>query len=47
LPPAAHGGICDNWGPYGFFCRTNEGEALVLNLSAAVQVSGCINYIEE
>jgi len=41
------GGMDGNWGPHGFYCKTAAGEALVINLGGAVQVSGTINYIEE
>ena len=42
----AGGGMSDYWGPHGVLCETNPGEALVLNLSGNVQISGWINYLE-
>jgi hypothetical protein len=31
--------------PSGYFCETNAGEALVMNLSASANVRGTINYL--
>lgn len=45
MPFAANGGASPPWNPYGHF-ETAAGEALNLNLSGAVQVSGHLTYLE-
>lgn len=42
---AANGGMSDLWGPWCWFFETDRGEALTLNLSGAVQVSGFVSFI--
>lgn len=42
---AANGGVAPAWSPVGLL-QTVAGDALVLNLSAAVQVSGHLVYVE-
>ena len=42
---ATDGGMSDYWGPHGCFFETAVGEALILDLDGAVQVSGWISYL--
>lgn len=46
MPFAKYGGLAVNFGPCGFFCETNAGEAFIMNLSSALNVRGSVNYIE-
>lgn len=42
----ANTGIAKSFTELGFYFETSIGEALVLNLSAAIAVGGSINYVE-
>jgi hypothetical protein len=43
---AKSGGPAVNFMPAGYFCETATGQPFVMNLSAAVNVRGMINYLE-
>ncbi len=47
MPLAAGGGFARDAAPGGFVFQTSAGEALKINLSAAVGVGGCLTYCLE